>query len=60
MKGNAMIKVSTRSDCDWFTISFQVILGIVDAAYSGDWSRIGVITKGGTFAEGETCERQRM
>jgi hypothetical protein len=25
----------------------QITLGVVDAAYSGDWSRIGAISKGG-------------
>ena len=29
-----------------FRVSLQLLLMLVDAAYSGDWSRIGVITKG--------------
>ncbi len=32
-----------------FTLAFQGQLGLVDAAYSGDWSRIGVITPGITL-----------
>jgi hypothetical protein len=32
--------------CCWVLPAVQLTLGTVDAAYSGDWSRIGAISKG--------------
>lgn len=39
----------------WVTLMSQVIAGIVDAAYSGDWSRIGVINKGKVVVDFPGC-----
>jgi hypothetical protein len=40
----------------------QVFLGVIDAAYSGDWSRIGAISKGkhaaGYQEKGHICMRK--
>lgn len=34
----------------------QVMLGLTDAAYSGDWSRIGAITKGANLKQQQLVE----